>query len=134
MKGAPTMLIRNYGLFWDKDLVDWGRGRKLGSLRGIPARAKREESVDFRKQIGVYALYDTGFNLLYIGQIGTRGLYTRLNEHRTGNLSQRWKYFSWFGLYWVKKTKELSGELDSRQVVVSSAIDQIEAVSVAISE
>jgi len=65
-------IIKNYGLRWSRDKVDWGaRGPgKGGTLFGKYGTANSEDVVDFRDQIGVYVLYDKDFDPVYIGQAG----------------------------------------------------------------
>ncbi len=135
------MFIKNYGLFWKADDVNWGaRGSgKSGTLLGILRTAKSGDSVDFREQIGIYALYDDAFNLVYVGQAGTgkesrRSIYSRLKDHRTGDLSGRWTKFSWFGTKKVKSNGELFDAAESAQGKKDDFINQIEAVAIAIAE
>lgn len=93
------MLIRNYGLFWRLDDVDFGAGRRRGHLNGYWKGGKRDGVTDFREQRGVYALYDSTFRLMYIGQAG-RGvgyLFDRIKAHTRNHLADRWSRFSWFG-------------------------------------
>jgi len=96
------MLIRNYGLFWRRDVLEdeHGQWTRNGELVGIGVRKKRQRQVDFANQRGVYALYDENFRLIYVGQAGRgeRRLYPRLWAHTRNNLSERWSRFSWFGL------------------------------------
>ncbi|MCC5972369.1 MAG: GIY-YIG nuclease family protein [Pararhodobacter sp.] len=95
-------MIKNYGLFWRRDGVHWatqGSGLGSGHLKGFVREAKENWPVDFRRQVGVYCLYDDAFNLLYVGKANSsEGLYVRLNKHRSGDLAERWSKFSWFGL------------------------------------
>jgi hypothetical protein len=129
-------LIRNFGLFWDKEEVQWGKPKKTGKLLGVHATAKRDGNVDFRNQIAIYAIYDAAFNLVYVGQTGSgdQRLMKRLNNHRTDHISQRWKYFSWFGLCWVKNSNDLSEGAENKSVGMEIALDHLEAISIAISE
>jgi hypothetical protein len=92
------MLFQNYGLFWHVNRVLWGRPGVKGSLLGY--RTEWEGDVDFRRQRGVYVLYDSGYRLLYVGQAGygQRTLYDRLKQHRSDHLAERWQRFSWFGV------------------------------------
>jgi len=104
-------LIKNFGLFWHIENVDWGNtghGRP-GVLLG---RTTKQPNVDFAHQIGIYALYDSNFSLVYVGQCNERnngdGLKARLAEQRR-DLPGRWDRFSWFGLKRVSKEKDKSG-------------------------
>lgn len=106
--------IKNYGLYWKRDLVAWGaRGAgNAGSLVGYAARS--EEPVEFRTQAGVYVLYDgadiPSLKVNYVGQVGrARGdsLFGRLRNHRRDHLWNRWTRFSWFGVFAVGATSRL---------------------------
>ena len=109
------MLIRNYGLFWEREEIPWGTtgpGNR-GQLPGFLGRS--ETTVDFREQAGVYVLYDgqdiPSLKLVYVGQAGrgNASLFSRLKQHTTDHLWNRWTRFSWFGIYPV-----VSGVLDKR--------------------
>ncbi len=96
------MLIQNYGLFWRRDAVFWGRAKRPGHLKGF--HAKRAKPVDFRDQQGVYVLYDENYRLVYVGQAGGKNrhrLFDRLRQHRGDQLAGRWTKFSWFGVQGV---------------------------------
>ncbi len=57
------MFIKNYGLFWKRDAVWWGQqGNKInpGNLLGVLGRGQAR--INFREQIGFYALYDIADN------------------------------------------------------------------------
>ncbi len=53
------MLIRNYGLFWQRKRIHWGSRGAACHLKGV--MTKTADPVDFREQHGVYALNDDGF-------------------------------------------------------------------------
>jgi len=132
------MLIRNYGLFWKREDVYWGRQKSAGHLLGINAGLKKTDSVDFRQQVGFYALYDDAFQLVYFGQAG-RGngqtLYNRLKTHTTDHLAERWSRFSWFGIKYVKKSDgKLSAKPNKAQGDLLNFIDQTEAIVLAVAE
>jgi hypothetical protein len=63
-------------------------------------RGSKKSEVNFREQIGIYALFDSDREIVYIGEagIGNKRLFDRLKDHRTNHLRDRWVYFSWFGL------------------------------------
>lgn len=134
-------LIRSYGLLWDRKKVQWNerKARLPGRIR-----VKRGE-VDFRDQVGIYALYDQEFRLLYVGQAGSgdKTLFDRLKLHRTPRrrsdggipgLADRWRYFSWFGLRGVKKDNELAGPAKTRQTTESHILNALEAVAIEIAD
>lgn len=131
------MLVRNYGLFWRRDDVFWGWQKKAGHLKGRAVRLAKSEPVDFRNQVGVYALYDDNYSLIYFGQAG-RGeghkLFNRLKDHKTDRIADRWTRFSWFGTRFVKKDNELSDEKTGFQGGATDVLDHIEAVVLAVAE
>ena len=131
------MLIRNYGLFWKRDDVFWGWQKKAGHLKGRWVGSAKSEPVDFRNQVGVYALYDDNYRLIYFGQAG-RGsghkLFNRLKDHTTDRIADRWTKFSWFGTRFVKQNNELSEEKSGFQGGATDVLDHIEAVVLAVAE
>jgi len=88
-------LIANYGLFWKRNKVWWGKqgGTNAGQLCGILASNATGRPVDFRYQQGVYTLYDDNFRMVYAGQAGANDkqrLFDRLKQHRADALADRW--------------------------------------------
>lgn len=131
------MLIRNYGLFWRKDWVFWGSGPKSGHLKGVPARNRTAEPVDFRRQQGVYVLYDDTFKIVYVGQSGgndNKRIFDRLNDHTADKLSDRWTKFSWFGVRGVRKNGKLNAEKERSRPSIGGVLDHIEAILIAAAE
>ena len=89
----------------------WSGNR--GHLKGYEKRKASGEYVglrDFRKQAGVYVLYEghdpATQRVIYVGE--TDKLFNRLRTHTCDQLRNRWQRFSWFGLYDVA-TAEGSG-------------------------
>lgn len=129
------MLIKNYGLFWRREDVNWGGPGSRGSLCGRFARRRRSPEVDFREQQGVYVLYDDNFRIVYVGQagVGHQRLFNRLRQHKRDHLAQRWSRFSWFGILPV-----LDGNLDEDaqpdEPTVEGVLDHIEAILLAAAE
>lgn len=131
------MLIRNYGLFWHREDVFWGRPRNSGHLKGHPAGSKRSEPVDFRDQVGLYALYDDSYNLIYFGQTGKgkdHKLFKRMRDHCNDRVADRWTRFSWFGTRFVKANNRLSADKETHQGGLEIALDHMEAIVLAVSE
>ena len=131
------MLFRSYGLFWREDRVHWGspgRGNE-GKLLGITTYKAGE--VNFRNQRAIYALYNSSYELVYVGQTGKKGqrLFSRLKSHKY-SFEGRFTYFSWFGL------DAVGGPDGERSLVeckpskpsVNSMLDHLEAVVIAIAE
>lgn len=115
----------------------WGRQKNAGHLKGRLAGAKKSKPVDFRDQVGLYALYDDTFRLVYFGQAGKgkgHKLFNRLKDHRSDRIAERWTRFSWFGTQFVKKDGSLSVEKNSHQGAQAEALDHMEAIVLAVSE
>jgi hypothetical protein len=123
-------LIHNYGLFWRRKDVFWGRPKVKGSLKGYRAGEARGKPVDFREQAGVYVLYDDNFRVLYVGQAGAgnQTLLGRLKQHRKDSLADRWTRFSWFGIKWVKQNGKLSVGAEQRSIKAADILNHIEAI------
>jgi hypothetical protein len=135
-------IIKNFGFLWERQYINRGAGGKgkAGSLYGFRHGAKKR-LVDFREQIGVYALYDENRTIIYIGQAGNgnANLFERLKQHMKGsNLWNRWTYFSWVGF----KDVNANGTLSSKQSVSAGvggfrygdALNEIEGVLIELIE
>jgi len=130
-----SIIVRNYGIFWERDLVNFGKrgAGNSGCLHGHSA--KGTSTVDFREQRGIYILYEgTDINLhrvTYIGQTGEgdKRLLSRLRDHRDDHLWNRWNRFSWLGLLEVGKQGKLnhSAKVSVGSVGVVTVLDQLEA-------
>lgn len=90
--GPETSLIQAFGMYWDRDQVDWTNDSKLWGRQ-----SNASVKVDMAKQIGVYVLYD-GHTPVYVGRSVDRAIGLRLYEHTKDRLRARWNRFSWFGL------------------------------------
>ena len=93
------LTIRNYGHYWSRELIDWGAGRRAGTLFGSRSAAANRTDVNFRNQVAIYVLFDEDREAVYIGQTGSgrSRLFNRLKQHSRGPLRDRWSNFSWFG-------------------------------------
>jgi hypothetical protein len=132
-------IIKNYGLRWLRNKVDWGSPGRTGRLLGKYSRAKRSDNIDFREQIGVYVLYETGFAPVYIGQagFGNADLFGRLKSHQNDHLRDRWFYFSWFGFRDIGRNGNLfeRQKADARtSLTYLSALDEIEGLLIQVLE
>lgn len=130
------MLIHNYGLFWRPDRVYWGRPNSTGHLRGYSVRNQQREA-DFREQIGIYVLYDSSFNMVYLGQAGANDnhhIFSRLKEHKNDQLAERWSRFSWFGLRSVNKNCSLRKVSQAKHPSLGEVLNHMEAVLLAAAE
>jgi len=131
------MSIKNFGLKWEREAVQWdGTRGNAGHLSGtgpIGAAKKNQVDVDFRKQIGIYILYNDE-KAVYVGQAGSgnHDLYSRLKQHRTDHLADRWNKFSWFGVRKVNKDGTLSkaeGDLN-RNLKATEILNLIEGLMI----
>ena len=100
---TPRTIFRTWGDFWAKDMVDfgWTRGSP-GTLLGIPANAVDSTiPVDFKEQAGVYILFNSNRDPIYVGQSGSgsQKIWYRLRAHASGRYAARWTHFTWFGFY-----------------------------------
>lgn len=127
--------IKNYGLFWRRDRVEWGKPGpgNAGSVAGYAA--KSNVRVDFRDQAGVYVLYDgadiPSLTVTYVGRVGRRSgdsLFGRLRDHCNDHLWNRWTRFSWFGVFRVGKAGRLTHAKVSKVIrpTISQVIDHLE--------
>jgi hypothetical protein len=111
------MLIRNYGHLWERKYINYGTGGQgnKGNLRGY---ITEKHKADFREQIGIYVLFDKDFAPIYVGQAGNgqRKLLSRLNQHETDHLWNRWDFFSWFGFRRVNQSGKLSAFDDVEKI------------------
>lgn len=87
-------LISAFGMFWNRDQVDWKKGR---NVKILGHQAGEDSSVNVADQVGVYLLHD-GARTIYVGRVSAPRLGMRLWEHTKDRLSGRWDRFSWFGL------------------------------------
>lgn len=130
------LTIKNFGHYWSRDLIDWGwRGKgNQGSLKGCRKADGKDYVADFREQIGIYLLFNSEREVVYLGQTGkgTQRLFIRLRQHAHGQMRDRWTNFSWFGfLGFDSKTKKLVEAQDPDKAVQGShiaALDEIEAI------
>ena len=129
------MLIKNFGHLWERKYINFGRPKVRGHLRGYIS----DSIVDFRGQIGIYALYDKDFIPVYVGQAGNghAKLFDRLKKHETDHLWNRWDSFSWFGVRGVNQNRKLS-EHDKVEKLFKSPgsvlLNEFEAVLIAAME
>jgi hypothetical protein len=134
-------IIRNYGLRWSREKVEWGRPGKgnSGTLYGKLANPKTSTIADFRDQIGIYVLFEPGFIPVYIGQagMGNARLFGRLKSHTNDHLRDRWVNFSWFGFRAVRADGKLSGHQkpeSSAAISYGEALREIEGVLIQVLE
>jgi hypothetical protein len=100
------MFIKNYGLFWHADEIDWFPGRgEQGAFRLLGRIGKNLPGLrlaDFRNQQGIYILY-SNHGAYYTGLTLAQGLGKRLKDHFNDHHFNKWNRFSWFGFKQVLK-------------------------------
>ncbi len=101
LRDDEISVVKAFGMYWDRSLVDWKPQPKLLGQQSIGA-----ETVDFYGQIGIYLLHD-GREVVYVGRATDRPLGKRLYEHTQDRLRGRWDRFSWFGLLSVTEEGKL---------------------------
>lgn len=125
---ARLTSVAAYGLYWDRDKVNWEPGRGRGNrvrLLGSPDDSDME--IDFADQWGIYILYNR-LSVMYIGRT-TDSLLGRLRDHNNRNRrSARWDQFSWFGFRKVNEDGTLSDE--SENFTTDMLITVLEAVMI----
>lgn len=96
------MRVTSFGLFWRKSEVEWypGQGNRgqFHLIGRIGANSGRVRLADFRKQQGIYILYDE-YGSVYTGLNRNQGLGKRLKDHTDDHLAGKWDRFSWFGFH-----------------------------------
>lgn len=108
---AAIISVSAYGLYWERDKVNWnpGRGRRI-LLLGSPEDS--DVKIDFADQWGIYLLHNR-LDVMYVGRT-TDSLFRRLVDHNTRDRrNARWDRFSWFGFRQVKEDGSLSEEVAS---------------------
>jgi hypothetical protein len=125
------MIIKNYGLRWQRDLIFWGWKGKAGCLLGRLA----DNTVDFRGQIGIYILYDNE-KIVYIGQAvkDNYTIFSRLKDHTRDSLADRWNRFSWFGIRKVVGGENLASIAAAYKTDTKDMLDHLEAILLAVVE
>lgn len=97
-----TGFVNAFGMYWRREKVLWKTApRLLGQQQAGSA------AVDFCQQKGVYLLHD-GSSVVYVGRTTDQPLGTRLNQHTFDRLNGRWDRFSWFGIFSVNESGDLS--------------------------
>jgi len=90
-------LVGAYGMFWERDQVNWspGSGPNAWQLLGRVHKNKPSlRACDFRRAQGFYVLFDE-FRAIYVGLArGPQGIGARLRSH--DDQRDDWSRFCWF--------------------------------------
>ena len=121
---ATITRVAAFGLYWERDKVNWnpGRGNRT-QLLGSPSPENNETQIDFANQWGIYLLHNR-LDVMYVGRT-TDSLIERLRAHNDTRNSNdrrnaRWDSFSWFGFRQVNEDGSLSDEvatIDTRMMI-----------------
>lgn len=114
-------IIQAFGMFWRRDLVDWGNTPEL-----LGQQQHGAALVDFCEQRGVYLLHDVQ-RVVYVGQAADQPLGRRLNQHTADRLNGRWDRFSWFGIRRVMADGKLV-DPDLKSLTSGDIITTLEAL------
>ena len=124
--------IANFGLYWSKDAVQWGRPRHPHQLLGcsVQRNQRSKPHIDFWQQVGIYVLYSDRFEPIYAGQ-GQIG--KRLMRHRNSSwIGPKWAHFSWFGLCEVKvRGRGLNKPPPRSMMKMDTLLDLMEGILIA---
>ncbi len=123
---SEIIKIAAFGLFWQRDLVNWDTGKTLYGQQSKDAIA-----VDFADQDGLYFLHDGRREVMYIGKTFTPtaryGLLTRLKSHHDDpRKTVYWDSFSWFGFKPVSEDGQL--QQPPENATFKSVVSLIEAI------
>lgn len=134
------MKVTSYGLFWRSDDIEWypgqGNRHEFRILGRIGTNRPGLRIADFRKQQGIYILFDE-YGPAYVGLAKGERLGARLREHLEDKHAGKWDRFSWFGFNDVSSTKDSQGVLTllppSQEVAdnTSTTIGDLEALLIA---
>lgn len=106
------MRVTSYGLFWRSSEIDWhpGQGAKdaFRLLGRVGAQRGTIRIADFRRQQGIYILYDD-YGPCYVGLTKKQGLGKRLKDHLSDHLEGKWDRFSWFGFWPIGADTDKAG-------------------------
>lgn len=120
------MRVTSYGLFWRRSEIDWtpGAGYKdaFRLLGRVGANRGTIKISDFRRQRGIYILYDE-YGPCYVGLTKQRGLGQRLKEHNEDHLANCWDRFSWFGFWPILDDPDKGGVLQLAEAKVDISED-----------
>ena len=129
------MLIRAYALYWNPDIVNWGKKGpgNAGKLLGKVKIKGKSCTIDFWNAQGVYILHED-FRTVYVGKAWGTAIGTRLKSHLTDRFAGRWDMFSWFSVSKANKVKKNVSKPGKRHVAPSSAVSTLEALGILITD
>ncbi|WP_299375217.1 GIY-YIG nuclease family protein [uncultured Tateyamaria sp.] len=132
-------IFSSFGHYWRRDLVDWDE--HSAPISGCLTRHSITPDINIRRQKGIYVLWDNQRRPVYVGQVGkgktpSRTFFARLKEHLTGQISDRWTHFSWFGILPYDEKGHASADIEAEIAGVSfeTGLNQLEAILMSVIE
>lgn len=121
-------LIREFGLFWEREEIDWmpGKGRPFRMLGHRGTNRPGVRVVDFRDQRGLYILYGR-YGAYYVGLASDQGIGNRVKDHLNDHHGDAWDRVSWFGFRRTLEKKDAAGlnQLASMKTVASGDTNDV---------
>ena len=115
-------IIKNFGMFWGRDNVDWKTANLFGCQNGSSS------NVNFKEQVGIYLLHDAR-EVIYVGQAVKQPISKRLADHCKDRLNGRWDRFSWFGFYGVDEDGQLiTNDFHNTNFSIENVANALEAI------
>lgn len=115
-------IIKNFGMFWSRDNVDWRTANMYGCQNGSSS------NINFKDQIGIYLLHDAR-EVVYVGQAVKQPISKRLADHCKDRLNGRWDRFSWFGFYGVDENgKMIMDDFHNNNFSIENVANTLEAI------
>jgi len=108
-----------FGLFWQREKVDWAKCELMGFENN------NSNLLNFNKHFGIYLLYNSAGEIIYVGKTIDKPIINRLHHHTIkGKVADWWTKFSWFGWYPSIENKNNT----SKQFSTKNMISCIEAI------
>lgn len=115
-------LIKNYGMYWVRDGINWNQNPRLWGVQSTGAAP-----IDLSEMRGIYMLYD-GREVVYVGQAADQPILKRLIKHTKNRLATRWNRFSWFGIDNINSDGAVVKIGDSIATDINSLVDALEGI------
>lgn len=121
-KSQKEQLIKAFGVYWQRDFIDWAHPKLLG------VQEPGADTIDFSEMRGIYLLYD-GREIIYVGQAAKQSILYRLKAHTEDRLAGRWTRFAWFGIDLINpnsgKVEKIAEDLNIKIFDLLNALEGI---------
>jgi hypothetical protein len=126
------MLIRAYGMFWEREEVNWlsdsPGGASFRLLGHCGTNRPKLRVVDFARQAGLYVLYND-YGAYYVGLTTEARLGYRLRDHTRDKHHDHWDRFCWFGFRYVLKRTNADGTNQLRDLATWKGLQPRAAIA-----